>query len=55
MKETYKDKRGKTRKREHWKAYGNKKKKDKSRYVEKPCITNKFKDHTHKVLKKYIR
>jgi len=46
----YKNKKGRIV--EHWKAYGNKKKKDKSRYETKPCITNKFKGHTHKVRKK---
>ena len=49
MKEEYEDKRGKTRIREHWNAYGNKKKKDKSRYKEKACFSTKLKGHTHMV------
>lgn len=49
MREQYEDKKGRKRLREHWKGYGNRKKKDKSRYKEMPSISNKFKGHTHLV------
>lgn len=52
MKETYKDKFDNIKKREHWKAYGNKKKKDHNRYIKKNCISSKFEKHTIRVRKK---
>lgn len=49
MKEKYIDNHDNDRVKEHWPAYGNRKKKDKARYKEVPCVTNKFKGHTHLV------